>query len=259
MGLLTRTQMNSAVAAIIDRSDQTTAINTRLQWAMDEIAGMYPWRSLVGEDTSITLNPSDKSYTIPSTYRIVTTIRYVSDYSGTAWMLWPLDQDEFDEKFPYAESEAESAPRYWTRKGSNIIVHPIPGTGQCSLVTGTDTNSYYCIANHTAAAATCPITGASYETYWSLSSSDDDASTWASGTDYFCDKLYMNGIKWATAFSGDSSTSDLDKPLDQAIVYLAAAMIFEMIEEENKAQYWSAKGKQIADRTWDTEQGMNEV
>lgn len=53
------------------------------------------------------------------------------------------------------------------------------------VVVATDDQSYYCSANHTAAAADKPISGANYASYWTLYSTDGSyGATWVSGTAY---------------------------------------------------------------------------
>jgi hypothetical protein len=257
MANLTRSEMRTEVETIVDRTNLSTNVNTRLQWSLDEIAGRHPWECLHTENTSLVLQPSIKAYTIPTTIRAIENVRYINDVSEVGGYLEYKNLDDFVDLFPYPEGQAESAPTCWTRKGSTILVNPIPGTDECSLVTGTDSNVYACKVSHTAAAGNCPITGASYATYWALSTSSDTADTWATATEYFCHKLYLIGTLWPTALSGDSNTSDLDRTLDRAIIYLAAAMVFEMIEEEEKASIWQDKADIAVERAWAMELGFN--
>ena len=202
MGTLTRTLMNSEVAGIIDRTDRTATTDTRLQWAMDVIAGMYAWQVLNTEDTSTALVTSTKSYAIPSTMKIVETVRFVHETDQRAQELRYYDPTAFADKHPYPEGQSEAQPEDWMRLGSNIVVAPIP-------------------------------------------SSDQNG-----------EKLYLNGILRPTAFAGDSSTSDLDKVLDQAIVYLAASMEFEALQEEEQARYWKGKATEAVREAWGAEMAM---
>lgn len=257
MGSLTRTEMNSEVASIIDRTDKTTAIDTRLQWAMDEIAGLHPWRILQGEDTSTVLVPGVKNYAIPSTIRTISSVRVVDTTSDAAkYMRAYFDSKDFYDDHPYIEGQDESQPSAWIQLGSNIITNYTPGTDHVSVVKGSDSNYYRCIVDHTSAAATKPTTGGDYATRWTAitTHTGDD---WVTDTNYFVQKLYIVGNKWPTAFAGDSSTSDLDKTLDKAMVYSSAAMVFEMLQEEQVAQYWHQKTLDVVGAAWATEEGLN--
>lgn len=53
------------------------------------------------------------------------------------------------------------------------------------LITGTDSNVYRCIVNHTSANANKPITGDDYTDYWESYSGSGTAGTWATSTDYY--------------------------------------------------------------------------
>ena len=201
---LTRTEMNSEVADIVKRTDKTTAINTRLQWAMDEIAGMYSWRSLRGEDTSIVLVESDKTYSIPATMRFISGVRNVDETDEESRYLTYKEPDEFHDNYPYPESGTEGRPRVWMREGDVITIYPIPSSSEVG------------------------------------------------------EKLYLHGQLWPTAFSGDSSTSSLSRVLDKAIIYLAASMTFESIQEEDVAETWAKKAENIINREWGNESAHNE-
>jgi len=55
--------------------------------------------------------------------------------------------------------------------------------GKTNVVLGTDNNNYTCIKDHTAAAENCPITGASWATYWTQQGTG--GGTWVADTGYF--------------------------------------------------------------------------
>jgi len=243
MGSLTRTLMNSEVAMIINRSDLTSEINTRLQWAYDIVAGKYPWQVLETTDTSVKLVAGTYSYTVPTTLRGIRQARYMLTTSSA--FLEYKDVDDFDDEHSYLLSTSQGAPTEWTRRGANIEIWPVPSTGQTNLVVGTDDNNYHCILSHTASSLNKPITGPVYSGYWASDSSSETASTWATGTSYVCSLLYLTGTTWPTAFTGDSSCSDLNVPLDQAIIYLAASQCYELMMEDQSAQYWTQKAEEI--------------
>lgn len=59
----------------------------------------------------------------------------------------------------------------------------LPLSTASSTVLGTDGNYYQCIKAHTATAANCPVTGASWSTYW-MKTATATTNVWASGTSY---------------------------------------------------------------------------
>jgi len=74
------------------------------------------------------------------------------------------------------------------------------------VVTGTDGNTYLCILDHTSTAASKPITGASYSSYWTqISQIGVTGSTWATATSY------TSGVTWITA---NVAAQDLVNPGD---------------------------------------------
>ncbi|MGA2462889.1 MAG: PilC/PilY family type IV pilus protein [Thermodesulfobacteriota bacterium] len=64
-----------------------------------------------------------------------------------------------------------------------VLVCGLRKGGITNVVLGTDGKNYTCIQDHTAAAANCPITGASWATYWAQQGTG--GGTWASGTGYY--------------------------------------------------------------------------
>jgi len=257
MGSMTRAEMEADVEGLCDNTGQSTMVQTRLQWALDAIAGLHPWKLLKAEDVTLYMKPSVGTYAIPSAMRTVSLVRVIKDDAGDGKVIEYLDAEEFDDAHPYPAGEAEGRPLAWTQRGANIIVNRYPGPSQVSLVTGTDSNVYSCILNHTAAAANTPITGADYATYWAASSSASTPATWAAATSYFCEKFYLTGNAWPTALSADDSTSDLDKTLDQAIIYWTTGLMFDYMQEEEVGNYWNQKARAVAGDAWGVEVAMS--
>jgi len=257
-GNMNRGELRAEVIKIIDRTDLSTQINTRLNWALDWVAGLFPWRKLLYEDTTTVLIPGTKAYSIPASLRSVQSIRVIADADDQGGYLELKDYLTFQDEHPYPEGETEGQPSMWTMCNDTIIVSPVPGTDQASLVVGTDTNNYRCKLNHTAAAADKPITGANYATYWTALVSDHTGDVWAADTAYACQKLYMSGTKWPTQMSTEESTTGMNRDLDMAVVFRAAAFCFATIEEINgDAQYWEQQARNAANEAWAAEEGFN--
>ena len=260
-----REEMRDEVITIIGgRTDLDSQINTRLDWAYDIIANMYPWDDITeAEDTTTVLVPGTKDYSRPTALSTVELVRTVSDSDGTGESIDYQDYVDFSDKHPYQEGQAKGRPQEWTRTDGKVRVDPIPGTSQTSVVVGTDANNYYCILSHTSEAANAPITGGSYATYWALYTGSETASTWATGTSYRAEKLYMTGVGKVTLFAAagtpDDAVSSLNRRLDEAIVYLTASKCFATIQEINgDAQYWKQQAIEIVDEVFGAETALNE-
>ena len=63
-----------------------------------------------------------------------------------------------------------------------VLVCGLRKGGKTNVVLGTDGKNYTCIKDHTAAAENCPITGASWATYWAQQGTG--GGTWVAGTGY---------------------------------------------------------------------------
>jgi len=127
MGVLTRTQMNSEVATIIDRTDFTTQINTRLGWSYEDIAEAKQWKVLQAEDKTTTLVTSTQDYSIPSALRTVEYIWMVDETAGVKTMLRPEDLEEFIERRRHL-STTTGEPSIWTMVGNKVRLHLTPST-----------------------------------------------------------------------------------------------------------------------------------
>ena len=244
----------------------TVAANIRLDAALDTIGGMYAWKHLTRVDETLTMQPGLKSYTIPSNIRAVGNVRWINDNDDEGGYLEPLDSDTFDEKNPYPEGDTLGRPTVRTERHNKIELAPIPGVDQCSLITGSDAALYYCILNHTSAAASYPTTGGSYATYWTAYTAanydvdeTDNVLTWAADTVYSCEKLYVSGLGWPTQFASDSATSGMARDLDWALIYEAAALLYESIDEDERALIWHGRARVMADKCWETQCGLSEV
>ena len=123
-------------------------------------------------------------------------------------------------------------------QGGNLYYQGIPTANE---VIGSDTLNYTCILNHTAAAVNYPITGASWETYWSQTGSS--GGTWALGTAYEkADPLTIHYFRLPV----DMSASD-DEPdgipanyHERLLVNYAAYRTYEMLAEIQKAAYYES-------------------
>ena len=87
------------------------------------------------------------------------------------------------------------------------------------VVKGSDGNSYYCSADVTGAAANTPITGASYATYWTQFSTDDD-----DGIDFETGKSYKADQTANVLFTNQYSNADGDSAYIEYLAYVQAGV-----------------------------------
>jgi hypothetical protein len=90
-----------------------------------------------------------------------------------------------------------------------LYLYPVP-ENTTSVRTGSDSNTYVCLNDHTSAAATYPITGASYTSYWEATSLLTTGGAWVTGTDYYSDHIRYTKTYRLQDF--DASTDNPDAP-----------------------------------------------
>jgi len=91
--------------------------------------------------------------------------------------------------------------------------------GYAHVVKGSDGQAYYCSADVTAAAANTPITGASYATYWTLFSTDED-----DGMDFETGKSYKADQTANVLFTNQYSNADGDSAYIEYLAYVQAGV-----------------------------------
>lgn len=139
--------------------------------------------------------------------------------------------------------EANKKTKY---EAEEITVH-----SYAHVVKGTDDQAYYCILDHTSAAANKPITGASYATNWSLFDDDGDfGATWEAGHAYKAsetgklllakeysnvdgDSAYIKYLAYVAAAIGDIPTL-YDQPFIEAFTTLLASEMAPWSQEQNR-------------------------
>jgi len=273
MGTLQKSEMRDEVESIIDRTDKSSAVNTRLQWAVDEIAGKFPWQVTRTEDTSLTLVDGTKSYAIPTTLRTVESLRWSESTAAVGAYLGFKETDQFYDDYPYAEGQAESRPYYYTIFGGNVILHPIPNVSANITATAAIASSGTFIVGEvidqtgsgaagTVASVTSTtvvvitVTSGTFNATGLLTGAGGATMTPTSVANVETYTLHFIGQKWAATLTNDTTTSSLDRSLDPAIVYLAASMMFEFLQEEDTANYWANKSEALINEAWGAEQAF---
>ena len=113
----------------------------------------------------------------------------------------------------YIKALQDKGVKLWTEEW---VAHPLNTVS--STVLGTDGNYYQCIKAHTATAANCPVTGASWSTYW-MKTATATTNVWASGTSYTAINQFADTSADAVdqAFIRDVYGSDTDVEIIQTV------------------------------------------
>ena len=184
-------------------SDASEVLNSMVSsWQND---GIYLWTA--SEDLQL-LTDGTASYTLDADIVEITNPILRKNDSDT-----PINMITRDEYYNLATKKSEGGTnQLWfdPQLAAPVIkLWPVP-SNTTSVVTGTDSNDYLCIKDHTAAASTNkPITGSSYTTNWA--STTETGSAWASGTAYKSDVLRFTKVQRLQDF--DNGTDNPDFPV----------------------------------------------
>jgi len=126
--------------------------------------------------------------------------------------------------------------------------------GFAHVVKGSDGQSYYCSANVTGAAANTPITGASYATYWTLFSTDDD-----DGMDFETGKAYKYNQTGKILLSNELSNADGDAAYIEYLAYTQAGVsdMPAYYDQHFVEAFVTLLAESMA--PWSTEQGVRQM
>lgn len=108
---------------IKDTSYSASTIDGFINDAIEEIAGLYPFKWLAKLDTTGTLTVGDNTYANPSDHQ--STIRLILVHPTTATSHWDLTKyrkknDEFFNTWPAPDTLDNSQPIFWTEYGNKI-------------------------------------------------------------------------------------------------------------------------------------------
>jgi len=270
MGFLTRTQMKDEVETILTRTDLTTAIELRLDWAYESVADAKEWQVLLIEEKTTALVAFQQDYSLPSTLR---SVKYITLANDTASK---LDYDARSGVFT-EDLVVTGATSGATGTISAITVNADTTTGTLtfSAVTGTfednetitDTDTGSATSNGALKSVSFSSVNAEDIGEWfdsnrNLNEENGQPKVYtlvgnkvrvqpipSSTEDTF--KLYMIGHKKVSYFSGDSDTTDLDQKLDRAIIYRAAQFCYDdLLEEDKEARRYELKADDAVDNAF---------
>jgi|TARA_Y100000296_G_scaffold85382_1_gene121175 hypothetical protein len=97
-----------------------------------------------------------------------------------------------------------------------LYLWPVPDN-TTSVVTGSDSNAYLNIVNHTSSTDDKPITGSNYATYWA-STNETSGGAWATATTYKSDVLRFSKVLRLQDFDATANNPDFPVRFYQAMV-----------------------------------------
>ena len=197
---MSRADMLSEVQTITDRTDYSTNAQTRLQWALNEIAEAKPW-PVLQIYADVTLVNDTSEYDKPATLKTINRIIHTKTSSTeTGRYLERVTPEDFHDRYPYpaGNTTADTYVLAWTYDNAKIMLN------RPAVVAAADSGNLVL-------------------------------------------RCYGSGFPNTL---GDSTASNLPEEIDEAIIYLAASKVFDILEEEQKASYWQAKAYQVVNRVW---------
>jgi hypothetical protein len=191
--------------------DATFALNSLVSsWQNDDV---HLWT--VAEEL-LPLTADTLSYSLGSTVLEIQTPFFRRGDSDSSMSL--LAREEY-QNIPDKKTSGDPTSIYMDYQLSNptAYVWPVPNN-TTSLVVGTDALYYLCIKDHTSAAASRPITGADYATYWQAVSTAT-ATAWVTATAYYSDVVRYSKVLRLQDFDAASDNPDFPARWIQALIY----------------------------------------
>jgi hypothetical protein len=181
-----------------------------LAWQND---GVNLWTQ---SEDFLCLTADTLSYSLASTVLEANNFMFRRDDNDSP--LGPLTREEYL-ALPSKKDSGDPISTYVDYQLANptLYVWPVP-ENTTSMVVGTDTLYYLCIKSHTSAAASCPITGADYATYWQAVSTST-ANAWVTATAYYSDVLRYNKVLRLQDFDAAADNPDFPVRWMQALIY----------------------------------------
>ena len=264
--------MKDEIATILTRDDLTSEINTRLDWAYEDVADAKEWQVLLIEDKNTALSAYTEDYSLPSTLRTAKYITLADDTSSK------LSYDARTVAFT-VDATLTGGTSGATGVISSITVDSDTSTGTLTLgsITGTfQDNEIITDDDGTIGSATvrgalrCVVRtqlrpediGEWHDSHRNLEDGDGQPKVYTlvgnkirlqpiPSTTEETYKLYIIGHKKVSYFSGDDDTTDLDQKLDRAIIYRAAQFCYDdLLEENEEALRYKNKADEAVDNAF---------
>lgn len=208
-----------------------TATTTLAMWylnvTVEDIYNSADW-PFAQENKTYAPVEDQATYDLPSNFD-----RVKSDPFYTGGQLRLISIDDLDRQVP--DKSTAGTPSHYALWKEQLFLYPTPSSDFISddVVTGTDSNIYVCIKNHTATTDDKPITGANYATKWELDSLAASGGTWASGTDYEDKRIIMRYYRRPIAMAQDGEYPDLPDSFIEVLKIGARAKLKEHLEAQD--------------------------
>jgi len=197
-----------------DYADGSTALNAMVQSWQNE--GVFLWsNTAAGAGTTA----ATASITLSSSPDIIEISNVYWRENGKDTPLKKLTLEEYKAKSD--KTIAGSPTEYYVDyllASTVIYLYPVYAYAT-SIRTGSDSNAYACLLDHTSAAATYPITGESYTTYWEATSLMATGGAWVTATDYYSGHVNYTKTQKLQDFDSSSNNPDAPTPWYQALIY----------------------------------------
>jgi len=257
--------MNSEVAGIIDDSARTSAIDTRLQWAQDRIAGWHNWELLQNyEDRTITLDAQAITGSITAADPAQVTLADHGIADGTVIAI--QDASGMVEINNRLYTTANAATNTFELSGENSTNHTAHTSAsgvvkQAIFARPTALRSIETIRLIRIGGGLGHMLehkdGDSFDDDYPQPSQQGPPKRWTQkGATFQIDPLpttdehgyylYCTGQKTPTAFTADSDTSGLHENLDEALILLASSMMYQILEEEGLSEKYKQFARESA-------------
>lgn len=123
---MTRAEMLAEVRTHIDRETgefSDASVNTRLEWAQQEVAARHTFKEMVTADTFATVDGT-KSYAHPTSTKEILSL-VVRDGTASRKLI-AVPYREFDRVVPYPEARVEGKPQWYVNYAGYLELYPIP-------------------------------------------------------------------------------------------------------------------------------------
>lgn len=206
-----------------DYADGGTALNAMVQAWQNE--GIFLWTNT---DAAAGTTAATALITLSSSPDIIEISDVYWRENDSDLPLKKLTKEEYKKKPDKAT--VGSPTEYYVEYllGSTVIyLYPVYAYAT-SVVTGSDSNTYVCLLDHTSASATYPITGDDYGDYWEATSLLTTGGAWVTATDYYSGHLHFTKTQKLQDFDSSSNNPDAPTPWYQSLIYgLAVEMGIE--------------------------------
>ncbi len=173
--------------------------------------GLFLWAQ--ADDVQV-LTAATASYTLDSDIVAIEQVMFREDEQDT--LLSPYTREEYKALADKAVAGSPTHYYYDYRLAAPVLYLWPVYAYTTSVKTGTDAAAWLCNNNHTSAAASKPVTGASYADYWETTS--ETPSVWVTATAYYSGIVKFTKIRRLQDFDAAADNPDAPVRAYQALI-----------------------------------------